>query len=118
MLVQSNTISNVSLAGTSSGRVTQTGTIVRPPAPIVRVGFEISNSTSGAWDKLPALVLPTRVNVSSPLPGFSNFRIIFVRSLTLNTAPSAGVTTSASALYTCSTCNEIDKSEFATVASL
>ena len=110
ILSQSKTSWNVSLAGISSGRVTQTGTILIPPGPRVRVGFVISNVALGASDRLPARVLPVSWNVSSPFPGFSNLRINFVLSLTLKTAPFSGLTTSADALKTCKTCNEIDKS--------
>ena len=102
----------------SSGRVTQTGTILIPPGPNVRVGLVISKVALGASDKFPASVVPVSSNVSSPFPGFSNLRISFVLSLTLNTAPSSGLTTSADALKTCKTCNEIDKSEYAELVSV
>ena len=55
----------------------------------------MSNATFGAEDKLPASDCPVRVNVSSPFPGFSSFRIIFVASLTFNVAGDVGLTTAA-----------------------
>ncbi len=98
VLVQSNTSWKLSLAGTSSGSVTHTGTILIPPGPKVRSGLLISKETLGTSDKFPAVANPLSVNESSPFPGFCNRRISLVLSLTLNTAPSLGVTTSASAL--------------------
>ena len=103
VLVQSKISSKLSLAGTSSGKVTHTGTILIPPGPKVRNGLLISNVTFGASERFPAVVLPLSKNESSPFPGFCNLRISFVRSLTFNTAPLDGVTTSASALNTCKT---------------
>ena len=118
MLSQSKTSWNVSLAGMSSGKVTQTGTILIPPGPSVRVGLVISNVALGACERFPASVLPLSWNVSSPFPGFSNRRISLVLSLTLSTEPSSGLTTSAAALKTCNTCNEIDKSAFTELLSV
>ena len=117
-LSQSKTSWKVSLAGMSSGRVTHTGTILIPPGPSVRVGFVISKLAFGACDRFPASVPPDSWNVSSPFPGFSNFRINLVLSLTLRTEPSSGLTTSAAALKTCNTCNEMDKSAFTELLSL
>ena len=118
MLSQSKTSWNVSLAGMSSGKVTQTGTILIPPAPNVRVGLVISKVALGACERFPANVLPVSWNVSSPFPGFSNLRISLVLSLTLRMEPSSGLTTSAPALKTCNTCKEIDKSALAELLSL
>ena len=106
-LSHSKISSNLSLAGTSSGKVTQTGTILVVPGPNVLVGLFISKVTLGNSVRFPNPYIPLRVKVSSPFPGFSSFRISLVLSDTLNTDSSGGDTISAFALKTCNTCSEI-----------
>ena len=89
-----------------------------PPGPRVRSGLLISKETLGASDKFPAVATPLSMNESSPFPGFCNRRISLVLSLTLNTAPSLGVTTSASALKTCKTWREMARSVLGRLSSL
>ena len=108
-----NSSSNGTNAGTSSDSTTSTVAIVVANAPNVRSGLYTVKATSGvALIVAPAMARAVRMKVSSPLPGFSNLRMMGSISFTVREMASPVVVGSGSRMVasernTCKTCNEM-----------